>query len=144
MTGGTVHPILPLAEYSNSLPLLSAGCKRCRALRQQGRTIGFAEYSVCHVRAALRFTHPGICALALLIGVRGRGAEKKLPGEPKESAARPAARAEAGEDERSSKYATQIQGRSQVDRGPAPSQMRGAQLSKPNQPRRMRLPLPRR
>jgi hypothetical protein len=26
------------------------------------RAIGFAEHCVCHARAALRFTHPGLCA----------------------------------------------------------------------------------
>jgi hypothetical protein len=40
------------------------------------RAIGFADHCVCHVRAALHFTHPGICARALQFRSRGPRGKK--------------------------------------------------------------------
>src|SRR5262249_18801422 len=45
--------------------------KRWRELRQHDCAIGFADHCVCHIRAALCFTHPGIYARALQFRSRG-------------------------------------------------------------------------
>jgi len=45
--------------------------KRWRELRQHDCAIGFADHFICHIGAALRFTHPGIYARALQFRSRG-------------------------------------------------------------------------
>jgi hypothetical protein len=49
---------------------------RQRTPYKHDRAIGFADHCVCHVRAALRFTRPGIYARALQFRVRGPRGKK--------------------------------------------------------------------
>jgi hypothetical protein len=72
------RPSIP-SPQSTSKHLSPSPAKAVALALPARRAIGFADHCVCHVRAALHFTHPGICARALQFrsrGPRGKGSRR--------------------------------------------------------------------